>query len=385
VPALASNLATKGVYVLHGDADDNVPVAEARAMVERLSGVVADLHVHEQAGAGHWWDASPQEPGADCVDWAPMFDLMARRRVAAAREVREVDFATASPGVSATCAWVGIESQERMHVVSRVRLRLDPGSRRITGTTENVRALVLAPDLGGEPVTVALDGGPPIVTVHRSSPAGIRLERRGGAWSLPSELDFGRKGPHRYGPFQEAFRHRFVLVVGTTGTPEENAWAASKARLDAEAWWYRGNGTARVLEDRAFLAQATGGRAGENVILYGHADMNAAWGPLLHAGPVHVGRGVVRVGEREVRGEDLACLFVRPRAGTYANSVGVVAGTGLPGLRLTDRLPYLASGVAVPDLVVLSTSMLTKGVEGLVGAGFFGPDWSVESGEFAWR
>jgi hypothetical protein len=41
--------------------------------------------------------------------------------------------------------------------------------------------------------------------------------------------------------------------------------------------------------------------------------------------------------------------------------------------------------VAVPDLVVLSTSMLTKGVEGLVGAGFFGPDWSVESGEFAWR
>jgi poly(3-hydroxybutyrate) depolymerase len=387
VPALATNLATKGVYVLHGDADDNVPVAEARAMVERLKGIVPDLHVHERPGAGHWWDASPDEPGTDCVDWAPMFDLMARRRLASPAEMREVDFATASPGVSARLGWAEIECQVRAHAVSRVRLRLDPGSRRITGTTENVRALVLRPDLGGEPLRVALDGDAEVVTPRSSFVDHVRLVREGGGpWALRPAGGPTRKHPERYGPFKEAFRHRFAFVVGTTGTAEETTWARNKARLDAETWWYRGNGTVEVLDDHDFVAHM--GRPGfpqGNVILYGHADMNAAWAPLLPDGEVRVGRGALQVGGRRLTGDDLACLFVRPRAATHAHLVGVVAGTGLPALRLTDRLPYLASGVGVPDLVVLSTSMLTQGADGLVGAGFFGPDWSVDSGEFAWR
>ena len=67
-PALASpsdtlllkdNLMRPGVYVLHGDKDDNVPVEEARAMREALLDH-ADLEYHEQEGAGHWW-------GNECV------------------------------------------------------------------------------------------------------------------------------------------------------------------------------------------------------------------------------------------------------------------------------------------------------------------------------
>src|SRR5205085_8447569 len=34
--ALATNLASIPVYALHGDADDNVPISEMRAMLERL-------------------------------------------------------------------------------------------------------------------------------------------------------------------------------------------------------------------------------------------------------------------------------------------------------------------------------------------------------------
>ena len=126
-------------------------------------------------------------------------------------------------------------------------------------------------------------------------------------------------------------------------------------------------------------------KSAHNVILYGHADMNAAWAPLVGAGPVTVRRGAVVVGERTVEGPDFAVLFVRPRVGSPEHSVGVVAGTGMAGLRLTDRLPYFSSGVGIPDLVVLSSDLLTKGEAGLVGAGFFGPDWAVPTGEFAWR
>ena len=80
-----------------------------------------------------------------------------------------------------------------------------------------------------------------------------------------------------------------MLVYGTGGNDEENAWAAAKARYDAEVFWYQGNGSVDVIADTAFDLKADLDR---NVILYGHADMNAAWQPLLGTSPVRGGAGV---------------------------------------------------------------------------------------------
>ena len=114
-------------------------------------------------------------------------------------------------------------------------------------------------------------------------------------------------------------------------------------------------------------------------------DGNTAWEALLGGGPVQVRRGRLKVGEREEAGNDLACLFVRPRPGSDTALVGAVSGTGVAGLRRTDRLPYFVSGVGYPDWVVLDGTSWTRGVEGIRGAGYFGLDWEVESGESAWR
>src|SRR5262249_51464449 len=153
----------------------------------------------------------------------------------------------------------------------------------------------------------------------------IRLVRSGRTWSAaPSPAPPSHKGPHRMGPFKEAFRNRFLLVFGTNGSPEENAWGLARARLDAESFWYRGNGSVDVVTDAAFLDP---GRAEEfrdrNVILYGHAESNAAWPALLGESPVQVRRGQVRIGRRTTSGDDLACLFYRPRPGSDRAAVGV--------------------------------------------------------------
>ena len=50
--ALERNLAGLGVYVLHGDADDNVPVAQARTMRGRLGAFHPDFVYYERPGAG---------------------------------------------------------------------------------------------------------------------------------------------------------------------------------------------------------------------------------------------------------------------------------------------------------------------------------------------
>ena len=65
--------------------------------------------------------------------------------------------------------------------------------------------------------------------------------------------------------------------------------------------------------------------------------------------------------------------------------VAVVSGSGLAGMRLTDRLPYFLGGVEYPDVTVIGPEMLKQGSKGVRVAGFFGLDWSVDKGEFAWR
>jgi dienelactone hydrolase len=376
--ALAGNTHSQGVYVLHGDADDNVPVEQARQMKAELGATHPDFHYHEQPGAGHWWDAS-KEPGSACVDWPPIFDLFARRSLPP--EILHVRFTTASPGVSAECHWVRVEAQQRDLDFSTVDLRLEPGLRRIAGTTANVRRLSL--DLSriepAEVVNLDLDGRELEVPWPDSSSRLVLGRDDDGSWRADSPAPPALKGPHRYGPFKNAFRNHMCFVVGTQGTDEENAWALAKAVFDAETWWVRGNGAVDIYTDQQ-LDQITRDRA---IVLYGNADTNAAWEPLLGSSPIQVRRGEVTLGERRLEGDDLLCLFVQPRPGSHFALVAAFAGTGLPGMRLADRLPVFVSGIAYPDVLVLDTSMLERGVDGVRAAGFLGEDWSLDGAELA--
>jgi predicted esterase len=378
--ALARNYAHEGVYVLHGDKDDNVPVAQSRQMKEVLSGFHKDFVYHEQPGAGHWW-------GNECVDWPALMDFLDKHTLPQRGEVRDVEFVTASPGVSAWCDWAGIEAQVHPLKPSRIQLHWDADQQCVSGTTDNVSRLAIDVnqlDPGKrmpESISVELDGQKVDKIAWQTTTRRVWLQRDGDRWVATTPAP-GTKGPERYGPFKDAFRNRMLFVYGTKGTAEENAWARAKARYDAEAFWYRGNGSLDVLPDTAFDADAERDR---NVILYGNADSNGAWQALLAGSPVQVRRGVVTVGEHAEKGDDLACLFLRPRPGSEVAGVGVVSGTGPEGMRLTDRLPYFVSGVGYPDCVVLGTDVLTQGYAGVRGAGFFGVDWSVTKGEFAWR
>ena len=372
----------EGVYILHGADDDNVPVTQARTMAERLGKFHHDFQYHEQPGAGHWWDVS-DEPGADCVDWAPMFDFFAHHVIPTDQSLRQINFTTVNPGISASCHWLEIEQQIQPLKQSVVDVRWDPGKRRFVGTTENVARLAFSLNhvKPGQPLKVELDGQTLDKIPWPSAPK-LWLQREDGQWRLTSELSSARKGPHRYGPFKDAFRHHMLFVYGTRGTPEENAWAFNKARLDAESFWYRGNGSVDVIPDAAFNPGAAPDRG---VILYGNADSNGAWPALLADSPVQVRRGEIKVGSRSSAGDDQACLFLRPRPGSAVACVAVVSGSGVTGMRLADRLPYFLSGVEYPDVTVIGSEMLKQGSKGVRVAGFFGLDWSVDSGEFAWR
>lgn len=68
-----ANLRSKGVYILHGDKDDNVPVEQARTARAKLEELHIPFGYHEEPGAGHWWDNDG--PGAACVDWPGIWEV----------------------------------------------------------------------------------------------------------------------------------------------------------------------------------------------------------------------------------------------------------------------------------------------------------------------
>ena len=76
---------------------------------------------------------------------------------------------------------------------------------------------------------------------------------------------------------------------------------------------------------------------------------------------------------------------MRPRPGSDIASVGVVAGTGPAGMQAASANMYFIAGSGFPDLLVFGADMLRDHFAGVRVAGYFGIDWSVENGEFAWR
>lgn len=377
---MSRNFLQFGTYILHGSEDDNVPTDESRLMAKHLSTFDHDFIYHEQKGAGHWWDVS-DAPGADCVDWPPMFDFFSRHARPGPGMVRQVEFATPGPHISARNHWLIIDAQTAQLKLSTVSLLFEPGVNRVTGTTSNVARLALDPRLMGAvgPLSIVVDSVHLTGLVPRGNDTLIWLYSSGGLWHEGSAPSTDLKGAHRYGTFKDLFRNDVLFVYGTGGTKEERDWAFNKSRFDAERFWYQGNGSIEVTSDTGYVSQAFPDR---NIVLYGSRETNKAWAALLPESPLQAISGEVKLGGKEWAGADIGYVFIRPRAGSRTACVGAVGGTGIRGMRLTDRMPYLLPGVAFPDVIIARSSLLSEGESGIEATGFFGLDWSVNNGEF---
>lgn len=370
VISLAKNLKQSGVYIFHGDADSVVSPSQARRMREVLGKFHPDFCYYEYPGGEHWF-------GDHSVDWAPIFDFFSRHSIPEAKDVKEIDFYTASPAISPTDYWVKVEQQIKPYDFSNVQARLKKDTVQVT-KIENVAMLVLdIPALKLENGQVTIDMAGQMLSVPTNKETILAFEND--KWLVKDKVNLKHKYSGRYGGFKNAYNNNVVFVYSTKGTAKENDWYQNKARFDAETFYYRGNGSIDVIPDTEYSAAKYPDR---NVVIYGNKDNNQAWPLLLKNSPIQVGKGAITAGGKTYKGDDLGTYFVYPHPSSNTASVGVVAGTGDAGMRATSPNNYISGITGFPDLMIYRADMLKDGLTGMEAAGYFDNDWTLTNQDF---
>lgn len=343
---LAKNFTNQNVFVLHGDADTTVPVSEARTM----RGIVepfANLKWHEEPGQGHWYDTDP-EPGANCVDYAPMFDMFRSARLPELSRLSKVQFTTVNPAVSAKRDWLTIEQQERALFPSTIQAEI-LGSE-LTITVTNTRRFTLARNEMPTFSTLTING----VSVRLPNDIEpVELAKTESGWSTESRKGWRKtelSAPSAQN-FKDVFRNRFCVVLPTDPTADEE----NLVRFLSESYAYRGNGSFDVYTDDQPLKTFVN----RNIIIVGNEHRNRLYRKV--ATPL------------KVTAKDAAYLAVRPRKGDASLSVGVLAATSPSAFRLLERAPLWTAGAHIPGVFVFNATMLQRGLPGVVAAGFATP------------
>jgi len=155
-----------------------------------------------------------------------------------------------------------------------------------------------------------------------------------------------------------------VFILGTSGSKEENETNLNKAFYDAESWYYRGNGAIDIITDKLYPNEKY------NVIIYGNANTNSAWNILLKDCPIQISTNKITADNLQWNGDSLAAYFVWPQKDPTLLT-GVIAATGVKGMKAAYANQYFAGGSGFPDFMIFSIDMLKDGSNAVKMAGFF--------------
>jgi len=332
------NLSRRGVFIIHGSADDNVPVREARDLYAALQDIVPeeDLFYYEHPGGGHWWDGD-LAPGADCVDLPLLFRFLNERRL----DPTELTFTfrTPTPSYSAAHSFVTVRSCADANADCRVDSAPD-GATRVVLTTDNVRGLVLdGAALAAKGVVEAVVDGTTYAVEGAPLPVGPQDGKR----------------PGQYGPYNDVYRRPFCFVYDE-GRPAFRRYASYLT----SHWSVIGNGHACAVP----LSGLTADLRARFQLVYVGAPRDQVPTDL----PFDWDDGSVSV--TGVTFPSSAVLFVFPEGGHL--SAAITAAEGHEYL-LRWVVPFSSRG-GMPDYLAWSS-------QGAYRAGFFTPEWTYPTAQ----
>jgi len=369
---LLPNLRNTPVLAVQGGDDDDVPPTHARLLTGMLDKMGYQAGYWEVPKMGHWWDATPDIPGTDCVDADRIMNFLQNN-------VRNpypdhVTFVSYDLGNSNSMYWVRVE--EATNPIRKVEVdAILKAGEEIECTTTNVTRLCFSLDgLSTESLPKRIKIDDQLIDV-----SGVSLK------DLFFIRDFNKKWFQRCfmhelegdrsrwkGPIKRAFFEPFLIVAGTTGSDSDNALNMEVARNIAFRWWYRANGYARIVNDYE-VTEAD--KEKYNLILIGAPCLNSICNEMIKRIPVGIEENGILWFNDYIPGSDMAVQLILPST-KYNRVVLCEFGTSQEGMRLAAALTPLYSGSDLPDFLIYDKEVKLKGYAGVRLAGFWGYDWS---------
>jgi hypothetical protein len=97
--------------------------------------------------------------------------------------------------------------------------------------------------------------------------------------------------------------------------------------------------------------------------------------------PIQVSTGKITADNLQWNGDSIAAYFVWPQKNP-ALLTGVVAATGVKGMKTAYANQYFAGGSGFPDFMIFSVDMLKDGSNAVKMAGFFNNQWKFSKEDY---
>jgi dienelactone hydrolase len=388
-PLHAGNALNLKVLSLVGGKDEQVPPVHLRMATDILRKAGVDAAMMEIPGQGHWFDF-PETPGTDCTDNAAfmaMFKVTTRDP-----SPRRVSFYSADLADSDGLYWVRVREPTTFGEPVRVFAEIY-GSSEIRITAANARAMTLSPESLLRPGKVKIWVNGVVLESEYAPGAGITVVADGANWRIADwQPAIGTKTSAFSGPVKRAYFSPFLIVYADGGSADETALYRQLAVNESFAWYWRGNGTSRVIPESKLLdPMASPFQSGRfNVVVYGTPQTSPFIREQLARAPFPVRAEPAGLGfaGRRYEGSRVGLKMVYPLmdGDDGANRLVVYnTGTSPDAVRDVARWPVLYSGSALPDFIITGPESRALGWGGLLGAGFFDLRWLPEGPLVAFR
>lgn len=351
-------------YIFQGGADDNVPAFQARLYAKRLTQLGYDHVYHEYPGGGHGWDEVINGDTFNCVATPEIIEFF-RTHV---RNPYPEKVYYRAPDLSANngAYWLRIHEVENRNRDGVIEGSYEGTSFEIT-TTNVERFSLILPELEARVYDVTINTDCEFTVPASDS---VVFSVSDGAWFIDTTSTY--RLPHP--PIKGAYYEPFILVYGTRGDSVSTGRLFSMARSEAQAWWYRANGTVRIIPDTLVDISIIDRY---NLILFGNADQNSVTARIEEYLPIWIENDRLMFCDEVLPPEAVAALFVYPNPSNSTKKVLVREGIGEDGLKQSGYFSTLYSGAGLPDYIIWGPQTDNKGWGGVYEAGFFTADWKI--------
>ena len=352
------NFRSLPVFAFHGEDDWLVKPEQTRKMVRDLREMKFEAMYHEFPRGDHWTCFDAFDEGK-LVTW-----LGEKRRVV---RPGHVAYRTYHPRFN-RAYWVTIDDFETFGTPAEVDVQVE-SPEVIAVQATNVARVTFRDDTGklfkAETVKVKLPDGRLLEATTRTKDAA--------SFTLSAVPEGGlRKRGELCGPVWEAYQHPFLIVFGTTGTPEQQLRSRSLAATAALEWFEFAAGIPRVKKDVDVDADDL---RQFNLVLLGTPKTNLLINRIARHLPIGIDEEKYTVGARTYEGKDLGLAMIYPNPLNPERTVviysGVHWGKGLPRNHKLDFLP---------DYIVFDDTIgPVSGTNNFRVAGFFDINWKLNA------